>query len=78
MPTHTHNDTNTNIQSLRLVPHFKIIILCSWWNLSWERRMNETSNSIIYKFVSNKDKRNVKIGILFPTLLEKKKGREPC
>ena len=40
--------------------------------------MNETSNLIIYKFVSNKDKRNVKIGILFPTLLEKKKGREPC
>ena len=36
--------------------------------------MNEISNSIIYKFVSNKDKKkkNVKISTLFPTLLEKK------
>ena len=35
--------------------------------------MNEISNSIIYKFVSNKDKKkNIKIGTLFPTLLEKK------
>ena len=40
--------------------------------------MNEISNPIIYKFASNKEKRNVKIGTLFPTLLEKKKGREPC
>ena len=35
--------------------------------------MNETSNSIVYKFVSNKDKKKVKIGTLFPTLLERKK-----
>ena len=39
--------------------------------------MNEISNSIVYKFVSNKDKRNTKIGTLFPTLLERKKDREP-
>ena len=39
--------------------------------------MNETSNSIVYKSVSNKDKKkkkkNVKIDTLFPTLLERKK-----
>ena len=36
--------------------------------------MNEISNSIVYKYVSNKDqKKNVKIGTLFPTLLERKK-----
>ena len=38
--------------------------------------MNEISNSILYKFVSNKDqkkKKNVKIGTLFPTLLKRKK-----
>ena len=39
--------------------------------------MNEINNSIIYKFVYNKDKKkkkkkNIKIGTLFPTLLEKK------
>ena len=32
------------------------------------------NDSIVYKLVSNKDKKkNVKIGILFPTLLERKK-----
>ena len=35
--------------------------------------MNEISNSIVYKFVSTKTKENVKIGTLFPTLLERKK-----
>ena len=36
--------------------------------------MNEIIDSIVYKFVSNKDKKEeVKIGTLFPTLLEKKK-----
>ena len=41
--------------------------------------MNEIINLIVYKFVSNKDKKKkkkkeeVKIGTLFPTLLERKK-----
>ena len=42
------------------------------------KTLNGINNSIIYKFVSNKDKKKVKIGTLFPTLLERKKrDREP-
>ena len=31
---------------------------------------------MVYKFVFNKDKRNIKIGTLFPTLLERKKRQK--
>ena len=39
----------------------KKIILYSWWKVSWERLwiMNEISNLIVYKYVSNKDKKKM-------------------
>ena len=36
------------------------------------------NDSIAYTFVYNKDKRDVKIGTLFPTVIEKKRGKKPC
>ena len=78
MPTQNYknNDRYKYLEPQTFTSLKKKIILCSWWKVSWERLwiMNEISNSIVYKYVSNKDKKkNVKIGTLFPTLLERKK-----
>ena len=43
-----------------------------------KKKKNFFNDSIAYTFVYNKDKRDVKIGTLFPTVIEKKRGKKPC
>ena len=63
MPTQNYknNDKHKYLepQTCTSLKYIYIYILCSWWKVSWERLwiMNEISNSIVYKYVSNKEKK---------------------